>query len=361
LGLTHGQAVVLIVAGGILFGLVAPLAGWLGDRWSATGMMGVFFVGTGGSMIMIGTADSPFMIGFWLAVTGTFAAIYHPVGISWLVRIAKRTGVALGINGVFGGLGPAAATLSAGALIDFYGWRAAFFVPGCVVAATAVLFYVASWKGLLLDSKTDMRPMRSVSSQDRTRVFAILAFTLICTGLIFQATQPAVPKVFAERLTEFAADGVFGISVLVAVVYAVAGFVQIIGGHMVDRFPMRAVYLTGFILQIPLLILAGMLSGTELIVISVIMVSVSIGSLPVENVLIAAYTPIHMRGLVFGCKFILALGIGSLGVWLEGALFDFTGDFLCLFVILATLAGLAGCASLLLPAEGRQSAPAPAE
>jgi len=41
---------------------------------------------------------------------------------------------------VFGGLGPASATLAAGALIDIYGWRAAFIVPGCIVALTAVLF-----------------------------------------------------------------------------------------------------------------------------------------------------------------------------------------------------------------------------
>ena len=177
----------------------------------------------------------------------------------------------------------------------------------------------------------------------------------------FPSNQTAVPKVFAERLNEIANGGVFGISILVATVYAVAGFVQIIGGHMVDRFPMRTVYLVGFVLQIPFLMLAGVLSGTELVVIAVIMVSVSIGSLPVENVLIAAYTPSHMRGFVFGCKFILALGVGSLGVWLEGALFDFTGDFLWLFLILAGLAGLAGCMSLLLPSEGRQPAPAPAE
>lgn len=361
LGLSHGQAVVLIVAGGILFGLAAPFAGFLGDRWSATGMLGLFFLGTGGSMIMTGFADSPFMIGVWLAVTGTFASIYHPVGIAWLVRIAKRTGVALGINGVFGGVGPAAATLIAGALIDLYGWRYAFIVPGTIVAATAILFYGASWRGLLLDSKTDLRPMPTVSSSDRMRVFMVLAFTLICTGVIYQGTQPAVPKVFAERLVDFADDGVFGISVLVAIVYTIAGLVQIIGGHMVDRFPMKMVYLVAFVAQIPFLMLAGVLSGTELVVVAVIMVSVSIGSLPVENVLIAAYTPIHMRGLVYGCKFILALGIGSLGVWLEGALFDFTGDFLWLFLVFAVMAGLAGIAAMMLPQESRRSAPAAAE
>ena len=54
LGLTHGGVVVLIVVGNVLFGLAAPLAGWLSDRWSATGMIGVFFIGTGASMVMTG-------------------------------------------------------------------------------------------------------------------------------------------------------------------------------------------------------------------------------------------------------------------------------------------------------------------
>lgn len=117
LGLTDGEVVGLIVVGNVFFGVVAPLAGWLGDRWSSTGMVGLFFVGTGGRMVMTALASSPLQIAFWLAVTGLFAPIYHPLGIAWLVRNAKSRGKALGINGFFGGIGPAAAALIAGALI----------------------------------------------------------------------------------------------------------------------------------------------------------------------------------------------------------------------------------------------------
>ena len=41
--LTHGEAVALIVVGNVLYGVAAPFAGWLGDRWSTTGMVGLFF------------------------------------------------------------------------------------------------------------------------------------------------------------------------------------------------------------------------------------------------------------------------------------------------------------------------------
>ena len=59
-----------------------------------------------------------------------FAAIYHPVGIAMLVAVPEKMGRALGWNGLWGNLGLAAAALISGALMDWLGWRAAFFVPG---------------------------------------------------------------------------------------------------------------------------------------------------------------------------------------------------------------------------------------
>ena len=62
-----------------------------------------------------------------------FAAIYHPVGIADAGRRAEKMGRALGWNGLWGNLGLAAAALISGALMDWFGWRAAFFVPGGAV------------------------------------------------------------------------------------------------------------------------------------------------------------------------------------------------------------------------------------
>lgn len=360
-GMTHGEAVSLIVAGNVLFGVAAPLAGWLGDRWSATGMMGLFFVGTGVGMVMTGLAESPLMIALWLAVTGLFASIYHPVGIAWLVRNAERTGAALGINGIFGGAGPAAATLLAGALIDLYGWRSAFVVPGAVVAATAALFYGAVWRGAIVETKEDRRPPATASTRDRVRAVMVLAVTLICTGVIFQGTQPALPKVFSIRLADALGDGVFGVSALVAAVYLVAGLMQIVGGYMADRYPLKTVYIAAYLLQVPFLMAAGVLGGTSLVVVAVIMVSINTGSMPVENVLIATYAPSRWRGLAFGLKFVLVLGVGGFGVLLEGALFDLTGGFLWLFVVLAAFAVAAVTAGSLLPGGERRAQPVAAE
>jgi len=306
LGLTHGEVVGLIVIGNVLFGVAAPLAGWLGDRWSSIGMVGLFFIGTGGGMIMTALATSPFQIGLWLAVTGLFASIYHPVGIAWLVRNVKARGKALGINGVFGGIGPAAAALIAGTLIEISGWRAAFLVPGALIVGTGVLFYGMVARGLVVETKQDALPLPAASREDTVRAVSVLAVTLLCTGLIYQATQPALPKVLSERLGDFLSDGVFGVSVFVAAIYFTAGGLQILAGDLADRFTLKYVYLTCFILQVPLLILASAASGATLVVVAAVMVAVNVGALPAENSLVARYAPSNWRGLAFGLKFILA-------------------------------------------------------
>lgn len=357
LNLPHGKVIMLIVAGNVLLGVAAPVAGWLGDRWSATGMMSVFFIGAGGAMILTGMASTPLTIGLWLAATGLFASIYHPVGISWLVRHALNRGMALGINGIFGGIGPAVAALSAGFLVDLWGWRAAFLVPGAVLVATGLIFSGLCMRGVIIETKTDRRPEAPASSGDRTRAFLVLAFTMLSTGIIYQATQAGLPKVFSERVSDFAGGGVLGVSALVAMVYFFAGIMQLIGGWLADRFPLKTVYIISYSLQIPFLFFAASLSGTALVVVAMIMVATNVGSLPAENSLVARYAPSRWRGLVFGFKFIVAFGIGALGVVMEGMLYDLTGGFYWLFTVLAVLALLATLVGVLLPNE-RPASPA---
>jgi FSR family fosmidomycin resistance protein-like MFS transporter len=359
--LTHGAAVALIVVGNVLYGVAAPFAGWLGDRWSTTGMVGLFFLGTGAGMVATGLARSPFEIGLGLAITGLFASIYHPVGIAWLVRNARSWGKALGINGVFGGIGPAVATLAAGALIDLAGWRAAFIGPGLMVLATGFAFYALRMRGLIVETGEDRRPLPKSGRSDMVRAFFVLSLTMLCSGLIYQATQPPLPKLFAERVGDLLQVGVLGISMLVALVYLTSGALQVLAGHLADRFPMKLVYFVCFALQVPLLMLAASLGGGPLVAVAMLMVSINVGALPAENGLVARYSPSKWRGLAFGLKFILAFGISGFGVQLEGVLYDLTGGFTSLFVVLAAVAAVGFAAACLLPSERRQTAAAAAE
>ncbi|MEO5335536.1 MAG: MFS transporter [Magnetospirillum sp. WYHS-4] len=353
-GLSHGETVGLIVVGNLLYGLGAPLAGWLSDRWSAPGMMAAFFLGTGFGLFLAGLAGTPGEVMAALAVTGLFGSIYHPVGIAWLIKHAVNRGAALGINGIFGGVGPAVAALSAGLLTDLFGWRMAFLAPSVAMVATGVVFLAMLRRGIIVESAQDRRTDPPASRRDQVRAFLVMSLTMICTGLIYQATQSGLPKIFTERLVTDA-GGVLGASMGVALVYLVAGALQVPAGWLADRYPLKTIYIGTLLAQVPLLVLAGSMVGLPLVGLAMAMVSANVGLLPAENALIARYSPSRWRGLAFGLKFVLAFGVAGLGVKMEGMLYDATGGFSALFTVLAVLASLAFLFALLLPGERREA------
>ena len=69
-GLAYDELVALALPGFVLFGAGALPAGWLGDRWSSSAMMVIFFVGTGAGAMLTGLARTPLEgggIGRWRA------------------------------------------------------------------------------------------------------------------------------------------------------------------------------------------------------------------------------------------------------------------------------------------------------
>ena len=155
---SYGELLGLSSFGLVLFGLGAMPAGWLGDRWSKVGMLLVFFLGMGISTVVIGMANDTATLFLGLSLLGLFGSIYHPVGIAWLVTCAKRQGLALGVNGVFGNVGSAVAPVFVGLMIDYVSWRAAFVIPGIVSIATGCVFAFAWWRGVIGDIHADRAP-----------------------------------------------------------------------------------------------------------------------------------------------------------------------------------------------------------
>jgi FSR family fosmidomycin resistance protein-like MFS transporter len=183
--------------------------------------------------------STPLHIGLALAVAGLFSSIYHPVGIPWLIRHTVSRGTALGINGFFGGIGPGIAAIVAGVLVDWLDWRAAFIGPGAVLLIIGVTFTWLVTSGRITKSRIDRKQEVSVSRKDMIRAFLMLAVTMLCTGIIYQPTQSALPKVFSEKLGELTNDGVLGVSMFVAIVYLVAGGMQIIARRLAYKFPLK--------------------------------------------------------------------------------------------------------------------------
>ena len=350
--LPYNELIELWTLGSLLVGVAALPAGLLSDRIGASIMMILFFVGMGGASIAAGLSSSPRSLMAGLAGIGLFAAIYHPVGIPWLVRNTNiARGKALGINGVFGAAGSALAGLVAGSLIEVLSWRAAFIIPGIVCALTGVALLFFRRNGLIEDSNKTTTETATTETTGSKRVFLILLVTLFIAGLIFHATQVSLPKFFEQRQDGLVADGAFGVGVLVAIVYGVAGLMQVLGGHLADRFSLKWVYVGAIFVQVPTLWLASMLSGLPLVLVATMMVMANTGALPAENLILAHHTPAHRHGLAFGLKFVLSFGAAPIAVALVAFVTSRTDGLSIVYVLLAVLAVIAFVAALLLPSE----------
>jgi FSR family fosmidomycin resistance protein-like MFS transporter len=181
--------------------------------------------------------------------------------------------------------------------------------------------------------------------------------TMVCAGLIFQSTVTVRPKWFGEQMTGLVGEGTLGVGGLVTLVYLFASGSQFLGGMLSDRYPLKRVYVSCLLIQIPLLLIASSFSGFPLLVVAALMVFTQSLQIPAENLLLARYTPARHRGLAFGAKFILSFGVAPLGVQLVALAYGWSTDFHWLFLMLAGFAATAFLAALLLPRQEPAAAP----
>ena len=352
-GLPYGEMLTLSSLGLMLFGVAALPAGWLGDRWSQVGMIVIFFLGIGAGAIVTGLADGPDMIFAGLTLIGLFAAIYHPVGIAWIVASARKQGMSLGINGVFGNAGNSVAPVFVGVMIDYFSWRAAFLVPGVVAVLAGIALLVAWRRGWVADARTDRVPPLAREPGDAYRVFIILTVTMACSGFVYAGLTNTMPKMFEMGLGDGLDTSYTQIGLLVGIVSGAASASGILGGWLADRFSARSIYLVFWMLQVPLLFVIASVAGASLLLVALLVLSFNLSFTAAENMLVAQYTPSRWRSLAYGAKFVLALGVAGLTVIFAGRVFDSTGGFDLLYVWLGSAAIVAATAGALLPGRRR--------
>ena len=348
-GRPYSELLPLALGSFIAFGAFALPAGWLADHWSRYKMMAVFFFGIGVSMLLTGLAQSPWQIGAGLTLIGVFAAIYHPVGIAMLVAVPERMGRALGWNGLWGNLGLAAAALIAGALMDLWGWRAAFFVPGIVCIAVGVAFLLLVPDPGPVQKKSKTIGLH-VDTATMTRIFAVLLIATACGGVIFNSTTVAMPKVFDERLTALTQSN-FGIGALVAFVYSLAALAQLAMGALIDRFEMRRLMIGIALIQIPLLAIAANLEGWAMLAAALAMMLAVFGQIPLNDSIVGKYVADEYRARVLSVRYVVSLGVAAVAVPLIAVLHRTEGGFRNVFLVLAALAAGMLIASLFFPSR----------
>ena len=344
----YAELLPLSLGGFIAIGVLGLPSGWLGDRWGRYKMMTVFFFGLGGALILTGFATELWQIAAGLTVLGMFASIYHPVATAMIVADPKVMGRVLGWNGLYGNLGLAFAAVVSGALMDSFGWRSAFFVPGaiCIAAGFGWLRYVPDPGAII---KTGKKAALHVDMRTMYRIIAVLLIATSCGGLIFNATTISMPKVFDERLVALTHTSL-GIGLLVSMVYTIAAFSQVIIGPMIDKHDLRTLLMPIALCQVVLLFLASQLDGWPMLIVAVLMMLSVFGQIPLNDAIIGRYTPDEYRSRVFAIRYLVTFGVAAMAIPMI-VHFHSTSGFRSVFILLSMLATLTLMASFFFPSR----------
>ncbi|MEZ5765750.1 MAG: MFS transporter [Xanthobacteraceae bacterium] len=330
-------------------GLIAT--GWLGDRWSRRHMIAIYFVGIGLSMIGVGFVQTPVQLGVALFAIGIFASIYHPVGTAMIVSYAEKIGREVGINGVWGNLGVALSALVTGVLAQYLGWRWAFILPGIVTVGIGFAFMKAVHHEVRTGHATQQATVR-IAKNDMWRVFLSLLLAVVASSTTFNAVTVALPKLFAERLSDLTTSPAM-LGIITACVYVFGALTQFNVGKLLDKYSLKQIFLVLALLPAPLLYGAAVFNNVPLLVVSVGLVMGMFGLVTVNDAMVGKYTADEWRARAYSVRYFIGFTAAGVAVGLIAWLHEM-GGFALTLKVFSALCVLIVVAALVFPAEQRK-------
>jgi predicted MFS family arabinose efflux permease len=281
---------------------------------------------------------------------GAFASIYHPVGIPMLVQHAEKPGFVIGVNGLVGNLGIAIGSSLSVLLATRWGWQMAYIVPGIVGLVSAVLF-------VFLVPRENEAPARRRSKvldlppNIMARVFFIMTCAAISGSIVFNFTTNSNGEMLKARVTQLA-DDPWLLSMALLVVFSIASLMQLAVGALIDRYPLKNIYLPILLFQVPLFLIASQVEGWGLLIVTTLFMVFVFGAIPFTDAMVVRYIDDRMRSRVTGMRLAIGFGISSLVTAGIGPSVKAAG-FSTLLMLLAGVATLTLIAISCLPNERR--------
>lgn len=351
-GLSYEEIIVYGTLGVIMFGAAAPLAGWLADKYSRAILITVYPFGLGLGGLLATFSQSTEMLGISLGVLGFFAAIYHPVGIAMLTKRPGKIGLRVGVNGVWGNMGVAAAPVFTGILIAYADWRLGFLLPSifCICFGLFQLFaFVENEEINLKNIKNKAAStLSSPFSEGWKIVLFALSITTLSGGFIFGALTFLIPRLFEVSMVQISTD-VAITGLLAGLVYAIASFSQIGTGWLVDKVPPKYVLSAMGLGQLIFIYIASQSSDYNLLFIMLAAMIFVFGQVPITDVILVKYVKDSWRGRVLSIKFMVNLSAGASVLPITSLLLKNGYDFSFVLQCLALMSISVIIAGLLLP------------
>ena len=332
----YDELIALSTAAFVAFGVFSLPAGWLADRWSRRNMMAAFYIGCGVSLMASGLAPTLYVLAGAMFLLGMFAAIYHPVGMPILLEASQSQGRTVAFNGVCGNLGASLAAGITAAIASWFGWRAAFFVPGFICVATGIGYLL-----MVPDDRHHAATRKKVADVALSQRAALIMFGLytvisLAGGLTFNTISIALPKIVDERL---GADiPLLLVGSLATAVFMCGAIAQIVVGRLVERFPPYQLFAIIVAFQFAGILWAANASGMTLLLALAVTMAAIYGQVTVGDLVIARYTADAWRGRVYAVRYFLTFISAGAAVSIIAYLYGRGGFDL----VLLAVAGIAG-------------------
>ena len=343
-----------------MFGAGSIVSGRLGDLWGRWIMMVIFFAGMGVSAMLIALCTNKWQIGIALTLMGAFASIYHPVGIPMLVQKAKNPGFTIGVNGLAGNMGIAIAAGVSVYIAQRFGWQMAYIIPGVICLVCAVAFVVLVPREEVVPAQRKAK-MNDMPKAVMARVFAIMTFTAVTGSIVFNFTTNGNGELLRERFKGAVQDPA-ELAAMLFVIFSLASCAQLVVGKLIDRFPLKTIYVPIVLLQVPLFLLASQVENWALFATAIGYMLLVFGAIPFTDAMVVRYIDDRMRSRVTGARLAIGFGISSVVVALIGPTVKAAG-FPVVLMVLAGVSLVGAIALSFLPGDRdmRQAVLKPAE
>ncbi len=305
------------VAAFFLFGIGSLPSGRLGDQWGRRKMMLVFFFGMGASALLASLAQSPLQLAAALALLGCFASIYHPVGIPMLVQGAARPGWTIGVNGLVGNLGVAAAAVITGFLVKFFDWRVAFALPGVLSLLCGVAFALFATREHAAPAKKKASGSGVPPGVSVAKLLLVMTVAATSASLLFNFSTNSGYELLTDRLRAILRDPA-QLGLLLAITYTAASLAQLLVGHLIDRMSLKALWMCIAATQVALLSASIFVDGWMFYVLQCLFMAAIFGAIPFTDAVIVRFVDDSMRSRVSGMRLAVSSGASSMAVWLIG-------------------------------------------
>jgi MFS family permease len=318
----------------LLYGLGALPWGIASDRFGNRTTLIIFFFGTALGAFLTALSHSSTTMMLSLAVIGFFASAYHPAGMGLISLGVRNRGMALGINGVAGNIGLVSAPFVAGLMNWLVGWKMLYVIIGSLSLLWGILMFLIPLDEKEIHADVTTGQANSTNNHSFIKYFFLLCVIMTLSGLVYRTNSLVLPAYLEFKahflwnffqtihLHNLEGTKTMAATLLASAVYFVGIFGQLAGGKAADKFDLRWMYFTFQGLSIPFIIVMSFVSEELLIISAALYIFFALGMQPIENSLVAKFTPTRWRSTAYGIKFILTFGVGALAVYPVGWIKD---------------------------------------